>query len=278
LGTAGGLLHAASARAMPEAFFPTGMPPSATNLGYIFVALGAVLLPLATRFLVPRWGFRSSFLVIALTALIPALCAVASGRDSFAGTQTANISELMNDIRLWLIALAVLFFSAVESTTVQWSADYLRDIGFAERGQRWLLAGFWVLFLLARLWATSLNHYLAFIWLVLVLTCLAAVALGNMNGWHNRSSGGLGFLFLAACLGPIFPTMIGLTFLYFPEQPAVAFGLVCALGALGQTITEPLVESQLARSRLRLVMGLSLILALIVALPSLVLLVMAAPP
>ncbi len=277
LGVAGGILHVATAMSMPAAFFPhdpVERAPAATNLGYIFVALGALAFPLVAQFLIPRWGVRNSLLALALLVLFPALCTTAAAHEQFPAPQSADVPSLVGNLSLWLVGLAVFFFGAVETATLTWAPEYLGEIGFAQHGRRLLLAGFWGLFLFARLLATSLHGYLAFTWLVLVLACLTMVVLGNMIGWHNRSSGGIGFLVLAACLGPVFPTMVGLTFWLFQRQPAVAFGLVCALGTAGQKIAEPLVCCHLGRNRIRLVMGVTMILTLIVAVPALVFLVL----
>jgi fucose permease len=217
-------------------------------------------------------------LITALLALFPVVCTLAADRSPLSRFEPANVSLLLEDFRLGLVALAVFFFSAVEAAALQWMPGYLRDIGFRDHGRRLLIVGFWGLFLGSRVFVSStVHHPVAFTWVVLALTCLVMIILGNMIGWHNRGSGGLGLLCLAPCLGPIFPTMIGLTFVLFPHQQPAAFGLVCALGAVGQMVAGPLAQSQLSRNRIHLVMGISILLTLLVALPALVFLLLPPP-
>jgi hypothetical protein len=273
LGVAGGLLYTATTTSMPLAFFPFDprRPPSAAQVGYIFVALGALATFLLLPRLVRRWGLRHTLLALALVALFPAGCVTLAGKDNF---HRVEIVSTPPDLGLWLIALAAFFLLLVEVATIQWTPRYLADIGFRHRGQYILTAGFWVCFLLARLWAATFIHPVGHIWLVLVATCLAVIAIGNMIGWHNRSSGGIGFLFLGACLGPIFPSIIGLTLYYFPS--AVAVGLVSALAMAGGLLAEPATAYPLLRTNVRLVMGFTMVLSLATATLALVFLLL--PP
>ena len=50
--------------------------------------------------------------------------------------------------------------------------------------------------------------------------------------------------------------------------------LICALGISGRLVAEPLARRQLERNRVLLVMGVSMVLALIVAIPAMVFLVL----
>jgi hypothetical protein len=284
LGVGAGMLLTAAAAAMPVAFFVVlgatgrdslGKVPAATNLGHIFVVLGALLAPYLVRASVTKFGFRSGLQALALTAVVPALCVFFAGRANFPGPRDeVSLSLLLGDPRFWVAALAALFIFAVEVSALQWATRYLNEIGYSPRRQFAMLVAFWGVFLGARLFCTILEGHLAFIWVLLIAAVLSGVVLGNMVGFTTRSGGSASFLLLAACLGPLFPTLAGLVFLTFPGQPATAFGLVCALGASGRLAAEPLMRREVARDQVRVAMGITMVLVLAVAIPALLLLVL----
>lgn len=281
LATAGAMLHTASAVVMPWAFLPSGflrpgeMPPqtpAATNFGYLFVALGVLLMPFLTSRLLRQFQFRNGLLILALVALVPAVLSTLAGEGNFpAPPDAANLFELLQDYRLWLAILAFFFFFALEMALLRWPSPYLADLGFRGKYRAALLFGFWLCFLATRFWSTQLSGYLAAVWWLLLLTILTAVLIGNMSGIYHSTSGSICFLLLGGALGPIFPTLVGLLFLIFADQPATAFGLVCALGTAGRLLAWPLIQTPLQRQQVRVAMWITAVIALLISAPALAL-------
>jgi fucose permease len=207
-------------------------------------------------------------LTLALLTLVPAGVAAFTPRPVFPEpAQGLDLGQLAADYHFWLAVVAVFGFYALETSALRWSPKYLEDVGLSRQGQVALIVSFWVIFLAARLGCVSIDNNLGFTWLVLVLALASASLLGNMAGMYQAKAGATSFLLLAGCLGPIFPTLAGLIVLRFPTQPAVAFGLVCALGNLGRILAEPATDQLLRLGQIRLAMGVSLVMGLIVFFP-----------
>lgn len=280
LGAATGLLHTAVAVVMPAAFFTADLTtmelaPASMNFGYIFVILGGLLMPFLSLLLVRKLGFRNGLLILALIALVPAGCIVFAGKSSFPHTGSgADVSALLQNGHFWLALVAVFFIYSVETSAVQWATRYLTEVGYGQSGRTLMFFGFWAIFILSRLVFASIKIDILFPWLLLIAIVLTVVILGNMSNMFTRGSGGVCFLLFALCLAPIFPTLIGLLFEAFPAQPAVAFGLVCAVGTIGRLIAEPAMKQPMLAEHLRLSMTITMLMALVIAVPALIFLIL----
>src|SRR5262249_3285225 len=76
-------------------------------------------------------------------------------------------------------------------------------------------------------------------WLIFGLGLFAAMLLGHLAGTSGRGPAGLELLALGACLGPIFPTLIGIVFTDSDLPHATAYGATFAIGAAGSLIWLP---------------------------------------
>jgi fucose permease len=274
LGGALALLHTAAAVLLPAALFSPERPTTSTNLGYLFVGmstlLASALLPLLER----KLGMRRGLLLLALAGLVPAAALAFTPAAEFPAPQRAwDVAGVVADPRLWLAALVLFLYYPLENVLSAWAPAYLAEVSRTPRGIPLVLAGYWVAFLSTR-FLTALAPTGLVPWLILLLMVLAAATVGNMSGSYRPSSGILGLWVLGACLGPIFPSLVGLVFLCFPEHLALSFGLLLALGGTGGLVLQPALEYYARGHPVRLTMRLVMLVALVLAAPALVLCLM----
>jgi fucose permease len=178
---------------------------------------------------------------------------------------------------LWLTGLVLLLYGPLEGSIGTWATTYLTELGYRERRAALLLSGFWLAFLAARLLAAVLQqkgvlHAHSEVWLILALSLVAAVALGNLAGTHRRGNAGFGLLLVGAAFGPIFPTLVGYLFNHFhPYDHGSAYGAMFAIGATGSLFLPPLIGAYARRTSVRTSLRIPTVVALLLAAVSLVL-------
>jgi fucose permease len=276
-GVGGAALSTGSTVLMRKAFFPEDELAS-QNLGNVFFGLGAFMTPALVGALLRRLDPRRAIGVLALLCLVPAVLAAFTEQKEFiTQDQSAALGTLLQNPILWLAGIAFLFYAPLEGSIGTWATQYLIDRGFRERMAAWLLSGFWLMFLAARL-ATAvlleqgvLSQSVKAAWLIIGLALAAAVFLGNMAGARTRLSGALGLLMVGAIYGPIFPTLVGILFLYFPSNRGTAFGAMFAIGAVGNLFAPPLIGGYARRNTVQRAMVIPMILALLLAVATFVL-------
>jgi fucose permease len=277
LGSAG--LGTGSVVLMPQAFFP-GEPLASLNLGVLFFALGALVTPVLTDVLLRAIGYRKAIAVLAAASFVPAVLAALPGAEELrsGGVSIAEeFSGLVSHNSLWLAAVVVAMYTPLEASISFWATTYLTDRGLNERRAAWFLSGFWGAFLLSRLLVAALLHggYLHQgwdSWILVIPSLLAAVTIGNMAGAVAPEKAGNGLLFLGFCLGPIFPTLVGMVFERMEEDKlqgfGTAFGMLFAAGSLGCLVLAPVVAStadkKSVQSALRVPMFEALLLTAVV--------------
>ncbi len=256
---------------MPYAFFPDNQSAS-QNFGNVFFGLGALATPALADLLLRRAGFRWTLGMLGLFCLVPALTASMAHFPPMA-EGGGDLGSVLSDPILWLTALAFFLYVPLESVLSTWATTYLTDLGVTERRAAWCLSGFWLTFLAARLSASFLHLSAAQDpWVVLVLAVLAAVTLGNMAGAPGRGGATWGLLLVGAIFGPIFPTLVGILFAHFPAaQRGTAYGAMFALGATGSLLVPPIVGAYARRHSVQKALGITMVIALLLAAAILVL-------
>ncbi len=259
----------ASVVLMPQAFdFGPGRVTAALNFGTMFLALGALVMPPVTDYLMRAVEFRKALGVLALACLVPALAALATpGADFGDATQAVPLGKLLANPFLLLAGLVFFFYAPLEGSISVWTTTYLTDLGFREKSAVWVLSGFWACFLVSRLFTAYLLPEGWDPWMTVLAGLLAAVVLGNLAGapdanWRKVA---LGLLLLGLLLGPIFPCLVARVFKAFGDSRGTAFGEMYALGSVGSLILGPILGSR-ARSRnvqptLRILVVVSLLMA-----------------
>lgn len=242
---------------MPQAFFPHEPAPS-LNAGIVFFALGALVTPALIDVLVRTVGYRRGLALVSLACLVPGVLAALAGSDELAGgsADPAELSAVFSQSSLWLAGLVLALYAPLEASISYWATTYLTDRNAGERRAAWLLSGFWGAFLLSRLAVAALMHG-RYIrpewsgWVLVVPSLLAAVVLGNMAGTVGAERAGRGLVLLGFCLGPIFPTLVGMVFdrISHPEVrcEGTAFGALFAAGSFGSLLLAPVIGATLRK-------------------------------
>jgi fucose permease len=272
-GAGGACLSTASSVLMSKAFFPDNEPAS-QNFGNVFFALGALVTPAIVAALLQRLAYRRVLGVVALVCLFPALLAALTESRAFGpGGSPAELGTVLRSPTLWLAGLALLLYAPLEGSLGAWATQYLTDRGFRERKAAWLLSGFWLMFLAARLVTALLqerNSLFTGAWLMVALALAAAVFLGNMAGARTGFGGAVGLLLVGACFGPIFPTLVGMLFVRFPHERGTAFGAMFAIGAVGNLLLPSLIGAYARRTTVQRAMTIPMVMALLLALVTLI--------
>ncbi len=275
LGAGAACLSTASVVLMPRAFgFGADRLAASLNLGYVFVALGALMTPALTDLLLRTLDFRKTLAVLALICLVPA--ATASLLSLGEGTeppQKGELVDVLTNLPILLTALAFLFYAPLEFGISTWGTTYLTvDQGYGESRAAWVMSFYWLAFLVGRVLATLLfqSHRVDTAWaagVVFLLAVAAAAMIGNLAGAGRPRSAAWGLILLGFSLGPIFPTMVAYA-LHTPEAEkanGTAYGAVFAIGSAGSALMAPLLGYLMhGQSVMRALRMLSLVTLLLV--------------
>lgn len=270
-------LGTASTVLMPRAFFAPEETAASLNLGYVFIALGALLAPVLADILLVTLELRRTLAVFALLSLGPAFLGVLPSNEHWQLTDhPGEPSAFLAEPTGWLAALVVFFYAPLEAAISLWTFTLLAERDQNEREATGVLAGFWAAFMASRLLVALAQHmdWLTEWWdvsLIVVPPLLAAVLLGNLAGASHRAQPRSGLILLGLLLGPVLPTLLGLVFHHVsPTRQGTAYGLVFAAGSLGSVLLAPFVTLR-ARPPLQAALRVPIFLALLVTAIALVL-------
>ncbi|HEX5273324.1 MAG TPA: MFS transporter [Gemmataceae bacterium] len=247
LGAGSACLSAASVVLMPLAFGLEGHLAASLNLGYVFVALGALMTPTLTDLLLRTLDFRKAVGVLALFCLVPAATALLPIGGGAAPPQAGELIDVLGNFQVLLAGIAFLFYAPLEFAVSTWGSTYLTaDQGYEESRAAWVMSFFWLAFLVGRLLATLLFHSLrvdttAAAWVIFLLAIASAAMMGNLAGAGKPRSAAWGIVLLGLALGPIFPTLVAYALHAAPNGAhGTAYGAVFAIGSAGSALLAPL--------------------------------------
>jgi fucose permease len=278
-GAGAACLSTASTVLMAKAFFP-GYAVASQNMGNVFFGLGALITPVLSEWLIRRMEFRRAVGILAILCLAPAvMTAWTAGEALEIPRQRGDLWPVLSHPFLWLAGLVFFLYGPMEASLGTWATTYLTDLGVRERRAAWLLSGFWLTFLAARLSTALLqeHHILrqgaSEPWLLVGLALAAGVFLGNMAGARTGFSAATDLLFVGLFFGPIFPTLVGILLEYpeFKQKQGTAFGAMFAIGATSNLIVPPLIGMYARRANVQHAIRIPAVLALVLAVASLVL-------
>ncbi|MBN1341227.1 MAG: MFS transporter [Phycisphaerae bacterium] len=237
-----------------------GEPTYHMNLGNFFFGLGAFLTPLAVAAILKRAGFVAATWVLAAVALLPGLLALGVDFVALAGppatqpTQVPGVWTLLTDPIMWLTALALLFYCPMEATMGAWTTTYLGDKGVSETRASAMLSGFWLAFMLSRLFTAlvispSIQTASATNILIIVLGLLCVVVWAGAVASPNRGMACAMVILGGLVFGPTFPTIIGVLTGHVDSAVAGrAVGLFFMVGGVGWTIVPIMIGAYARRT------------------------------
>ncbi len=277
LGVAASCLTCAGLTLMPLAFW--GKPQegmvweraASLNLGFIAIGLGALVVPDLCNLFFKRFGFRQCLLLVAFLCLLPATFTVFTGSAEFPEHgRSASPSAILTEPTLWLAGLVMFFYYPLEGSLPSWVKGYLANLGHDETQISWWNAAFWAVFLAARLGAGLYLDPRYEAWVIFFLVLASAITLGNLAGAYGRNSAPQ-LLLVGALLGSILPTFLGVLLRQFTETQGTALGFMFSLGTISTLIVQPLLARVGRGHSVQVIIRVPLALALVVAVPCLIL-------
>lgn len=244
VGMGAACLNVGSVVLMPRSFFDDN-PVAATNLGFVFMGLGALVTPVLGDLLlqIQRTGFRRTLGVFAVLAVIPLLLAAGGPADSGGGELHF---DLFSRRSLWLAGAVFVLYAPLEAWLSTSALPYLRRVGFTDGKAGLLLALTWIAFLGSR-FAIAYGQQTEALdpdsshMIILLLALIATVALGNLAGASRHDGIVFWMLLIGICLGPIFSSLVGFLFLHFDARSyGTVYGTVYAVGTAGGLFLTPL--------------------------------------
>lgn len=244
---------------MPYAFFDrgdTGNLSPALNLGHVFIALGALITPALVDVLRHSINFRRMMTLLALFALAPGiLCflspfkeALISKDETLLAHQAFPLLNNPNISHLGLAAMVYFFYAPLEAAVAVWTTTYLTEHGATETEAAYMLSGFWTTFMVSRLMIAFFQPPPVYDpWLIVIPALGAAAMLGNLAGTASSEFSRGGILILGLCLGPIFPTLLGIVFRDFPHERGTAYGVIFAIGSAASMLLGPLMGMRMQK-------------------------------
>jgi fucose permease len=270
-------LSTASIVLMPRAFFSPAETSASLNLGYVFIALGALLTPVLADILLDSVGLRRALGVFALLALVPAFLAVLPDAEHWRIVDhPGDSAALLAEPSSWLAALVFFVYAPLEASLSLWTLTLLTERNQEEREAGGLLTGFWVGFLASRLLIAVGRHTEVLSeawdhWIVVIPPLLAAVVIGNLAGASHRGRPRAGLILLGCLLGPVFPTLLAMIFRHVaPAEQGLAYGVAFAAGSLGSLLLSPFLALR-SRHSLQALLRVPIFLALLLTAVTLVL-------
>lgn len=222
--------------------------PAALNLGNMFFGLGAFFTPFLAIFLVKRIGLQKTVSIIALVVLVGILFSLPAGYPELqpGGFSLAEAFALLGNPFVLTAALALFCYVGLEASMGGWITTYLTSIGQSEGRASGFLSAFWIAVMVSRLVSSMkvipasdatlinpANGALA----ITILAAVAAVSIFVMSSTSSNGIAGLAVVVTGLAFGPIFPSVVGVTFTnVIPELQGSAFAIIFAIGLLGATI------------------------------------------
>ena len=235
---------------IPMVLFGGQNPAAASNFGNVFFGVGAFLTPLLVGLLLSKLGYKTTGMVIAFILLIPVVLAIIATYPAIEktgvtlGQALGSTFGLLANPTIIVSALALFFYIGIEVSMGGFITTYLTSIGFEGKHSNMVLSAFWIALMIARLITSQFVTPEIGAWIILVLSLVTTVSIALMIAAKSKGIGAIGVLITGLAFGPIFPTIVGVTFSKVePSQYGSAFGIIFAIGLLGGTSIPAIIGS-----------------------------------
>jgi fucose permease len=130
--------------------------------------------------------------------------------------------------------LALFCYVGLEVSMGGWISTYAANQGFDTRGANMVLSSFWIGLMIARLMASVIVKPANSIAAISLLALAAMIVIGLMIATKSKPLAAVLVFVTGLCFGPVFPTIVGITFDKFPKNLwGSVFGIIFAVGLLG---------------------------------------------
>ena len=217
-----------------------GNPVAAANFGNVFFGLGAFIAPFLIAMLLIRIGYRNAGLAIAFIMLAPVVVAMLA---SFPPLQQTGLTlggafsaqfGLLSNPAIIVAGLALFCYIGLEVSMGGWITTYASSQGFNEKSASVILSMFWIGLMVSRLITATLITATNGAIVIAILAIIIFASVGIMVATSSKSIAGLAIIVTGLAFGPIFPTVVGVTFAKLDASLyGSAFGIIFAVGLLG---------------------------------------------
>jgi fucose permease len=235
LGIGGMALNTVGNTLLPVVLFGGQNAPAASNLGNTFFGLGAFITPFIVGMLLKRMGYKVTGTIVAILLLLPVVIAImASYPEIHTGFSFANAFGLLTNSVIIMSSLALFCYIGLEISMGGWITTYATSLGFTERGSSFVLSAFWITVMIARLITAALVTPAIGTIVIAVLAIIGTGVIGLMIVAKSKFTAALSIIVTGLAFGPIFPTIVGVTFSKIDASLfGSAFGIIFAIGLLG---------------------------------------------
>ncbi|MEO6456945.1 MAG: MFS transporter [Chloroflexia bacterium] len=214
---------------------------AALNLANVFFGLGAIAGPALAAYSLQMWQTAiPAFWALSVIVLLPLplIAIMRFPEQASKATDAGPKISLYRSPLLWLFGGLLLIYVGTEIGIGGWGASFLTlTTSLDAPAAALVLSAFWIAFTSGRLLAAFISticppH-------LLLAGALAGTLIGVLllllaSGSSVVTIGAL--LLIALCLGPIFPTVVGITTVLFEESAARAAAAVIVVGSVGGLI------------------------------------------
>lgn len=222
---------------LPQVLFDGQNPPAASNLGNVFFGVGAFITPFLVGLLLKRLGFSKSLSIVGVIILVPIIFALLAANYpalSASGYSLLKTIALLSNTIVLVAALALFCYIALEVSMGGWITTYLTGLGMTTGRASGVLSGFWITIMVARLIASGIVTPDIGSWVIAILAIASVITIGLMMMVKSATLAAVGVLLTGLAFGPIFPTVVGVTFSQItPELYGSVFAIIFAVGLLG---------------------------------------------
>jgi FHS family glucose/mannose:H+ symporter-like MFS transporter len=217
-----------------------GNPAAASNFGNVFFGIGAFITPFLVGMLLSKLGFRTTGVLITLILLAPVVIAALASYPEVQktgltfGQAFSSAFGLLANPAIIVAALALFCYVGLEVSMGGWISTYAANQGFDARGASMVLSSFWIGLMIARLIASVVITSANGVIVVALLSLAAMLVIGLMIASKSKAMSALLVFITGLCFGPLFPTIVGITFAKIdPGLYGSAFGIIFAVGLFG---------------------------------------------
>lgn len=238
----------------PQVLYGGKDPARASNMLNVFFGIGSFLTPFIIGNLLGKMGYKKTVGLIAALLAVPILWTVmGTGFPSAGSFSFAKAVGVLTHPGVILGGLALFCYISLEATLGGFITTYLTGLKYDAAKANTILSFFWIAIMLSRLiTALVVMAYLSGItpFYVPLLAVVAAVALFVMAATTEAGVGAAAVLLAGFVMGPMFPTLVGVTFSKTGASSEV-FGMIFAIGLLGGIFTPGIVGNLSAGGNIR---------------------------
>ncbi len=255
----------------PAVLFDGENPALAQNLINAFFGLGGFLTPIFIGKFADKLGYQKTVSIIgAVVFALVILVFLADFPEAAGDFELVASLGLLGTGAVIFGGLSLFCYIGLEASMAGFVSTYLKDQGLTDEQANKGLSGFWIALIGGRilaaflLWVTALDVvYHAPI--IPVLGIAAAIVIYLMVVAETPKAGVVAAVLTGLVLGPIFPTVVGVTFFKSAAIEAgtagSVFGWIFAIGLLGATLIPMLIGKLSAEGTIRQSMRAAVVVA-----------------